>query len=185
MLEEVSADRVKIEAGGAALQASSGRRARVSVVYELRIPPGLVVSLQTQNGGIALENVAGQIAARTVNGGIVGHGVTGALRATTVNGGVQVAMTSVTGDVSLASVNGGVRLTVPPGVRAQVEATAVNGGVTVDEALRLDATDNRRLHVAGTLNGGGPRITLQTTNGGVRLAGAAGDPVNSGFGTNQ
>lgn len=94
-------------------------------------------------------------------------------------------MTSVTGDVSLASVNGGVRLTVPPGVRAQVEATAVNGGVTVDEALRLDATDNRRLHVAGTLNGGGPRITLQTTNGGVRLAGAAGDPVNSGFGTNQ
>jgi hypothetical protein len=185
MLEEVTADRVKIEGRGNALQASAGRRAGVSIVYQLRLPRGLVVSLQTQNGGIALENVDGQIAARTVNGGVVGHGVAGALQAATVNGGVQVAMRSVTGDVSLLSVNGGVRLTLPPGVRATVEASAVNGGVTVDEALRLETTDNRRLHVAGTLNGGGPTINLQTTNGGVRLAGAAAEPPNGASRSDQ
>ena len=36
----------------------------------------------------------------------------------------------------------------------------------------MQATDTGRTRVSGTLNGGGPAISLQTTNGGVSVAAA-------------
>jgi hypothetical protein len=173
MVEEVGPDHVRIQSRGLADDGGFGRRSQASVKYDLRIPRGMGIALQTQNGGIVLENLEGQITATTTNGGITGRGLSGSLRVATVNGGVQAEMVTVTGEVSMTSVNGGVRLALPPGVKAQLEATAVNGGVTVDDALHLAASERGRLHVVGMLNGGGLKISLQTTNGGVRVTARA------------
>ncbi len=69
----------------------------------------------------------------------------------------------------LTSVNGGVQLKVPHDTQAQVRARCTNGRVSVDGLPFSVEGERTRRRVDGTLNGGGGRIELQTTNGGVSL----------------
>jgi hypothetical protein len=169
--ETVSPDRITIET---AEPRGEGFRPRVTVTYRVNTPPGLTLSLRSQNGGVRLENVAGRFTAATTNGTITGRGVSGALHASTVNGGIVVDIVRVDDDVRLTTVNGGVRLDVGPGVNATLEASAVNGGVVVREGFPLQATERARLRVAGRINAGGPAIVVQTTNGGIVIGGGRG-----------
>lgn len=171
MREEVSPDRVRIEAQGNPEGGLGGltSRGQLSVAYHVRVPAGLTVSFKTDNGGVRLENLSGRITASTTNGGINGRGLSGGVTADVVNGGVQLDFTSVGGDVRVSTTNGGVRIDVPAGVKATLDATCVNGGIDVDERLMLQAAETSRRRVTGTLNGGGPRISAQTVNGGIRI----------------
>jgi hypothetical protein len=171
IVEEVAAGHVKIEArpikrDGAR---SFGRRPRVSVEYKVLLPPGLTASFHTQNGAVRLDNVNGKLDAATTNGTITGRDVAGSITAATVNGGVQMGLSAVSGDVLLTAVNGSIRVELPATIDAQLEATTVNGGVSVDEALGLTAAERTRQRVTGRINKGGRRIAAQTTNGGVRV----------------
>jgi hypothetical protein len=99
-------------------------------------------------------------------------------------------MQAVSDAVDLTTVNGPIRLELAPDVKAELVAGAVNGGVSVDERLHLasgrDGAEaggfGRASRVTGAINGGGPRITAQATNGGVRIAalGSARDAGASG-----
>jgi DUF4097 and DUF4098 domain-containing protein YvlB len=136
----------------------------------VRIPKGLNVTLKTQNGEVRLDNIEGpRIEAATTNGGISGRGVSGAVEASTVNGGIQMDLQAVTGETRMVTVNGGVILAVGPGVNANLEATVVNGGVAVQDGLRLSEDERSRQRVSGRIGSGGPRLVVQTTNGGVRV----------------
>jgi hypothetical protein len=171
MVEEVAPNRVKVHARADWEQTfgNLGRRSQVNIEYRLSVPAGLKVSLVTQNGAVRLENVQGSIVASSTNGGVFGRGLSGSLNASTVNGGVQIDLASVTGDVQLVTVNGAIRLELPLDVDATLDARAVNGTVTVDDQLPIETTERARLHVAGRINDGGPKISVQTTNGGVRV----------------
>ena len=151
------------------------RRRQVSSRYQVRMPPGLTASFRTENGAVTLQNLQGLITATTTNGAITGTRLSGAVTASTVNGAVQLELIAVNQAMDLTVVNGGIRLELAPDVKADIVASAVNGGVTVDEKLNLSAEgggtrgfppSNR---VTGRLNGGGPKISAQTTNGGVRI----------------
>ena len=138
--------------------------------YDVRIPPGLNLLLKTQNGEVRLENVKGlRIEASSTNGGINGRGVSGAIDAQTVNGGITMDLEAVTGESRMVTVNGGVILSVAPGVNADLEATVVNGGVLVQDGLSLSGEERSRQRVVGRIGKGGPRLVVQTTNGGVRI----------------
>jgi hypothetical protein len=170
MREEVTPDGVTIETPEGQGRGRGFGRPQLSVRYEVRVPPGLNMLFKTQNGEVRLENVDGvRIEATTTNGGITGRGVSGAVEAQTVNGGVTMDLASVTGDSRITTVNGGVMVTVSPGVNANLEATVVNGGVQVQDGFQLIADEQSRQRVAGRIGKGGPRLVLQTTNGGVRL----------------
>lgn len=172
MVEDVAPDHVRVEVGGPGADSFSMRRS-VSVRYDVHIPSGLVVSAHTQNGGIQVNDVAGTMNVATTNGGITARNLSGGITASTVNGGVLLALDHVRADVDARTVNGGVRIEVPRDVKANVDATVVNGGVSVDDALNLSGGDRGRRHISGALNGGGPKISAQTTNGGVRIYGSA------------
>ncbi|HEX5110949.1 MAG TPA: hypothetical protein VFV95_21000 [Vicinamibacterales bacterium] len=181
--ETKSGDGVRVETLGTA--GSDGRRglrrSPVTVRYAVRLPRGAAASFRTQNAGIKLENVRGRLQAATTNGGVTGSGLGGAVSAAVVNGGVQLQLTSVTEPMELSVVNGGIRLELSRETKATVSASAINGGVTVDDALGLTAeagSPSGPGRVSGTLNGGGPKITLQATNGGVRIL-AGGAPVEA------
>jgi hypothetical protein len=73
----------------------------------------------------------------------------------------------------MVTVNGGVMLTVASGVNANLEATVVNGGIQVRDGLQLSVEEQSRQRVAGRIGSGGPRVVVQTTNGGVRLGSGA------------
>jgi hypothetical protein len=172
--EEVAPDRVKIET--ADVRQMGGFRQGIRIEYRVNIPPGLNVSLKTQNGAVRLENVEGRLAASSTNGGVTGSGLSGAVDASTVNGGIVMDLASVTGDVRIVTVNGGIRLNIPRDTNATLDATAVNGGVSVSDELPLTTTERARLRVSGRINNGGPKIEVQTTNGGIRIGTGEGGP---------
>jgi len=147
---------------------TSGRRS-VNVEYRLRVPPGLQVSVKTENGGIGLHDVNGTVAATTTNGGVRGTNVSGAVSAHIVNGGIVMDLAQVAGPIELESVNGGIRLDLPADLNADIEASAVNGAVSSDDGLKLETSERARTKITGKLNRGGPRITVTTVNGGVHL----------------
>ena len=171
MREEVAPDRVLIQVSEDGRARGRGfRRPQLTVKYEVHIPAGLNILLKTQNGEVKLENIQGvRVEAASTNGGITGRGVSGAVEASTVNGGIQMDLETVTGDTRMVTVNGGVMLSVAPGVNADLEATVVNGGVLVQDGLSLSGDERSRQRVAGRIGSGGPRLVVQTTNGGVRV----------------
>jgi putative adhesin len=165
--EAVAPDRVAIQTVVTNRTGSRGRS--VTVEYRVRVPAGLQVSVKTENGGIGLYDVNGRVTATLTNGGVRGSNVSGAVTAHVVNGGIVMDIVRITGPIALESVNGGIRLDVPADLSADVEASAVNGGVSLDDGLKVQTSERTRTKIIGTLNGGGPRIAVTTVNGGVRL----------------
>jgi Putative adhesin len=169
MREDVAPDRVSIQ-GPEQREGMDFRGPRMTIKYDVRVPAGLNLLLKTQNGEVTLEGIQGpRLEAATTNGGITGRGLTGAIEASTVNGGIQMDLTEITGDTRMLTVNGGIRLTVAPSVNAELEATVVNGGISVQDGFPLSGDERSRQRVAGRIGTGGPRLVVQTTNGGVRL----------------
>lgn len=169
MREETSSSRVRVEVRVPRMSGIGGHELR----WTIKVPKGVNVDLRTVNGGVRLSGLEGEIRARSTNGGVTGKSlVASALDASVTNGGVDIELASMpaTGSFDMRSVNGGVRLTLPGDARADVTARCTNGGISVNGLeLELEGEQSRR-RVAGKLNGGGARVTLQTTNGGVRLS---------------
>jgi hypothetical protein len=174
MREDVTADRVFIEAQSGS-QEGFGFRRGLGIRWEVEVPAGLTLGVKTMNGTVRLDGVDGRITAATTNGNVSGNAISGSVQGSSVNGSVAMNLDAVTGDVQLRTVNGAIRLEMPPTADVDLDATTVNGGVSVDDRLGLaDVSGNRSsfgptTSIRGRLNKGGSRVTLQTTNGGVRV----------------
>jgi Putative adhesin len=170
MREEVGPERVRVQTVAPRGAMWGGGH---KVTYVVRVPAGVHVDLRTVNGGVRLDNVGGEVRAASTNGGVQGR-VAGVslLDARTTNGGVELEVTGPVardGRVSLTTTNGGVRLAVPEATEADLTARCTNGRVSVtDLDFAADGEQTRR-RLSGRLNGGGARIDLQTTNGGVAI----------------
>lgn len=170
MREETGDSRVRVEVRAPRTFGISALEVR----WTVKVPKGVVVDLRNVNGRIDLSGLDGEVHARTVNGGVEGRGLAvTTLEASTTNGGVDIEVTSPLageGHLTLDSVNGGVALALHEASRASVTARVTNGGIAVT-GLELQRTgEQTRRRVEGTLNGGGTRVTLETTNGGARLS---------------
>jgi hypothetical protein len=169
IVETTSTDKVRVETK---VPKMSWSRAGHEVRYWVKVPKGVAVNFETVNGAVRLENLDGEIVASTTNGGVRGKGLRGSVKADTTNGGVDIEMAAVTGDIDLETTNGGIKLRLPRDAKANLEARCVNGGIGIDEGgwASLQETEKSRRLFRGTLNGGGARVALETTNGGVNVA---------------
>lgn len=149
-----------------------GNDVNANVTYQIRVPRSTDVEVDTVNGKVRIEGVAGRVEANTTNGGIEMADLRGSVHAGTTNGGIDVELTEVADgrDMRLSTTNGGISLRLPQDVRASVDADTTNGGIDI-EGLRADVRSRGRRHVDADLNGGGPEIRLTTTNGGIRISG--------------
>ena len=140
------------------------------VSYSVRVPAGAQVQFTTVNGAIDMVRLNNRIKAETTNGGITARDVSGEIEATTTNGGLDIDLMRVAeGGVTLGCTNGGIKLRLPADAAATITANVTNGGVDAD-GLNLDTTEATRRSLAARLNGGGPRIKLEGTNGGIKLS---------------
>ena len=169
MLEEVSASRIRIEAAAPRDQGLLGHRSSLNVSYRVSVPAGVAVKLETENGEIQLDNLNGAVTVSTTNGRVNGTALSGPLSLESINGGVQLDFAAVGGDIRVSTTNGSIRLGLPAGVKAALDASCVNGEISVDDELMLQASENSRRRLAGTFNGGGARIAASTVNGGIRI----------------
>ncbi|WP_439028540.1 DUF4097 family beta strand repeat-containing protein [Haloarchaeobius sp. DT45] len=160
----------------------------VSVDLRIGVPEGVRVSqVETSNGDITIENVAGDLVAETTNGDVEAREVEGyvTLRSTngdvlarntqgldaagSTNGEVDVDVLAVRGDVAVRSSNGDVTVRIDPSLEAALEATTSRGKVTWRD-LDIVTTTWDENEVVGNINGGNsPLIRVRTSNGDVTI----------------
>ncbi len=164
--EEVGANRIRLET-----KPPSGEGRRVEVKYHIKVPASVNVRMDSQNGTLDAAALKGTLKAETGNGTVKGRDLSGAVEANSTNGRVSLEITSVAaGGIRAETVNGSVEVTMPATAKADVSASCVNGRISV-ENLKLDGPETTRRRVEGRLNGGGPKVVLETTNGRIQLIG--------------
>jgi DUF4097 and DUF4098 domain-containing protein YvlB len=142
-----------------------------SVDYEISAPRKTDLDLESNNGGIRIEHVRGNLDFDTTNGGLHLEDVAGSVRGHTTNGGVDVTLTGTRWDgkaLDVRTTNGGVRLRVPKGYSARLEARTVNGGLNVDFPVTVQGRIGHE--ISATLGDGGALVRAETTNGGVHVS---------------
>ena len=147
-------------------------RRNVSVEFRVKLPAGVKLDAHTVNGGIELSGLKGRINAETTNGGIKARDVSGSIEASTTNGGVDVELAELAeSGVKLGCTNGGIELRLPSDSKATISARVTNGGIdTAGLPIETTGESNRR-RLDGRLNGGGARVNIEGTNGGIRIRG--------------
>jgi len=164
-----------------------GNQANVNVSYKVHVPRraaldietvngGLSLTgtrgkahLETVNGGIAVTDVQGNLDLESVNGGIDVHRSSGALKADTTNGSIEAELGDFPdgSDLRLESVNGGITLRLPRDARLSVDAATTNG--RVHTGFAVEGGQSRKTRLTGDINGGGGKLYIRTTNGGIDI----------------
>ena len=167
------ARQVQVRTDGTIRAEGPQRRGRASwaVSYEVFAPRATDLQLETDNGGVAIENVRGDIDFRVSNGGVRLEGVGGDVRGRTTNGGINATLTGGTWDgegLDVETTNGGIRLQVPSDYSARLESGTVNGQIHIDFPVTVQGRVGRE--ISTTLGEGGPLVRVRTVNGGVRIS---------------
>jgi DUF4097 and DUF4098 domain-containing protein YvlB len=129
-----------------------------------------MLTLNTRNGGISIDDFRGTAAFRAANGGVSLSNVGGDLRGATTNGGITVDLQGDHWDgagLDVETHNGGVRLTLPATYSAELETGTTNGRISIDFPVTVQGRIDR--HLTATLGAGGPKVRAMTTNGGVTI----------------
>ena len=169
--ETVAPDRIAIDSSNrsAGLMINLQRQ----VDYQVRIPEWANVKLTTTNGDVdlAADSLTGSFQAESTNGRIQARGLEGNAKVETTNGTITLDVNKL-GDegITCDTTNGMVTITVPAGIKARVSARVTNGDINA-AGLNLDVAEQSRHRLDGTLNGGGPVIKVETTNGPIRIKG--------------
>jgi DUF4097 and DUF4098 domain-containing protein YvlB len=141
-----------------------------SVRYKLMVPAGVRLDkIDSVNSDITVTGVRGSVNLDTVNGRITATGLAGDARLDSVNGGLNAEYASMENvhHVKLDSVNGRASITLPKGASARIDADSVNGGVNIDQQIRLGKIHRHSL--TGEIGSGGPEISIDTVNGGISI----------------
>jgi hypothetical protein len=172
IVEDVSSGRIKIETKMANTSGIVFNGGNVTVEYHVKVPAGAEVKVTTTNGGIEITGMQGRITAETTNGGVVTRDVSGQLDASTTNGGLDIDMSRISeAGVKLEFTNGGLKMRVPRDAKATISASISNGGISAGDLPIETNGENNRRRLEGRLNGGGGRIQIEGTNGGITLSG--------------
>ncbi len=169
--EQVTPDHVRLQT---AIPSGGGNFSHREVNYRLAVPRQASVRLQTSNGTVRADGIRGDARLETTNGSIHATGLGGSIEGGTTNGSVTIESDSLGKDgIRLETTNGSITLTLPATTKADISARCVNGSVRATNLNVVSETSNEssRRRLEGKLNGGGPRIALETTNGSVRLTG--------------
>ncbi|HWC95782.1 MAG TPA: DUF4097 family beta strand repeat-containing protein [Candidatus Sulfopaludibacter sp.] len=141
-----------------------------SVEYRIMVPRRANLDqVKLVNGGLSISGVAGPIKASSVNGSIRADKLEGQADLSTVNGTLDAAFNRVSASkpISLSSVNGPIKLCLPAGAAASLNAHNLSGGIESDVGRVSRADDGHDLHAV--LNHGGAAIRVHNVNGGISI----------------
>jgi hypothetical protein len=167
------ASSVRIETTGGRVRAGGpdvGRDEHWNVSFDIQVPRTAMLTLNTVNGGISIDDFRGSAQFHARNGGLSLTNVGGDLRGDTTNGGVTVDLAGDHWDGSGLDVetkNGGIRLTLPKGYSGELETGTTHGGLNIDFPVNVQGRLGR--YLTTTLGSGGPKVRAITTNGGVTI----------------
>ena len=144
-------------------------RDRLSIDYELKVPPQLAIDIRTVNGRIVTRGVDGATDVNTINGSIdIETPGSSELTAHTVNGRIETKFAKTFQGASLKTVNGRVSATLPAGASFVGDFTQVNGDFEAAFPLTIHSNPGSR-RVTGEVNGGQHELKITTVNGDIKL----------------
>lgn len=127
------------------------------------------VEAKTSGGSITLARIEGDVVARTSGGNIRIEDAAGSVDASTSGGSINARISrQPRGDSRLATSGGTVTVALAPSIRVDLDARASGGGVRSDVPVTVMGTQEDD-EIRGQINGGGPKLTLRTSGGGVRV----------------
>ena len=150
---------------------------RKSEGAEIYLPKDQNVSVKsTWSGDIKIDGFAGEIEANAeLNGSIRIINVNGPVTAHALNGGIDVVFGTVKQDtpISIYTTNDDVDVTLPANTPANVELSTTNGDIYTNFDIQREEKDGLKSwsgrKVKSTINNGGVRISLKSTNGSIYL----------------
>jgi DUF4097 and DUF4098 domain-containing protein YvlB len=126
-------------------------------------------AVNSSNGNVSIDGAAGSVQAGSDFGRVsVLHGVAVTLDLHSSNGAVAYSGTLGAGPHSLTSDFGNVTLSLPATTAADLDLSTGFGSIHSSLPVTTSGDLNRE-HWSGALNGGGPRLTVKTSNGNITL----------------
>ena len=167
------ASQIKITQGAGHIEAKGphpGGRRGWSVSYEIWMPEQAETKIEAYNGSVSVEQIRGGVRFHTLNGSVKLTDVGGDVAGETTNGSVLVRVaegSKYRNGLRVATTNGSVRLELPDGFGAQVEASTVNGSIRTGFPITVSGEIGR--HLSFTLGDGAAAIEARTTNGSIHI----------------
>jgi len=185
--------RVDQSAGAVSVKAiwpKNRRHFNVNVDFEIKVPEGVILdevetvnggvevtgrygraSVGTTNGSVRVEDATGELKAYTTNGGIQVNRFEGKLQAETTNGNIRLEGLTFKDGVAAETTNGSITLAIasPDALNADLRARTTNGQITVDFPVTLKNLTQSKHRVEAKIGQGGPEISLETTNGSIKI----------------
>ena len=157
----------------------------LKVEFYLLIPENYNVELNTSGGSLSIEDLIGKLDARTSGGSINVGNIVGDVQLHTSGGSINT--DTITGDLDAHTSGGSIKVTINkqlienaklttsggsitayiiPNIKLDINASTSGGRVKSD--FKIDGKVNKR-SVRGTINGGGPKLTLKTSGGSIKI----------------
>ncbi|MGH8638564.1 MAG: DUF4097 family beta strand repeat-containing protein, partial [Burkholderiales bacterium] len=126
------------------------------------------ITAKTGSGGIeVVQTGSGDVEVSSSSGTVRLRGVRGALHASTTSGGLHVEG-APRGEWRLAASSGSVHVDVPDGAGFELDAHTGSGGIDLGMPATVVSSMSRR-SLRGSVQGGGPRLYVRTSSGGIRI----------------
>jgi DUF4097 and DUF4098 domain-containing protein YvlB len=141
-----------------------------SVDYRIMVPRSAnLENIKLINGGLCISGVAGPVKASSVNGSIHAERLEGQADLSTINGQLEAAFEKLTRakGITLSSVNGAIRLSIPAGAGATLDASNLSGGIDSKFGRAERSSSGNRLHAQ--VHRGGATIRVRNVNGGISI----------------
>ena len=147
-------------------RAQEGADSRGEAIYEVSVPRGTRLRLQSGSGNVIVTGSQGEIAATSVGGSINVNGARRQVSIESVSGAIVASQ--ISGDLRAQNVSGSIRA---ENVSGRVEAWAVNGGIRL---IGGRSNDMRAETVGGDIVYAGPAATggtydFETHSGAIRV----------------
>ena len=148
---------------------SWGNREGATVSYELSLPAGLAVDVETVNGRVSAERRLAPLTLNTVNGSVRVEAHGAPLHVNTVNGSVDVVFAGPLQSVDLETVNGSVTVTCARDSSFRYDLQTVNGKIRSDFPDVTVVGKWGPKEARGVIADGKGRLVVETVNGEVRI----------------
>jgi DUF4097 and DUF4098 domain-containing protein YvlB len=124
--------------------------------------------LNLDSGDLEATNVVGPFRLRTRSKDIMLNGISNDVHVQNENGAVEVHVNKL-GGLDIKNAKGDIRIFVPAKTGFQIEASARDGEIQTDfNELKITNGDEHS-SASGSVNGGGPRMTLENEHGTIEI----------------
>lgn len=160
---------------------------RVTVNYEIKVPEDIMVGIiecsngninisnvignpeiSTSNGSVTVNNINGIVSARSSNGNLTVTGAKSLGDLKTSNGNIEAELAMLHDNIDIRTSNGSIDLAISASLAANLDAKTANGKISISR-LNIDSAQFEQTSLLGTMNDGGYKISITTSNGSINL----------------